>query len=824
MWPGGGSGRERPEVERLIGFFVNTLVLRSTVDPHARFGDFLAEVRGTVLDAFAHQAVPFERVVDEVRPVRDTSRTPLFQAMVVLQNAPGQALELPGLELADVELDTRTAAFDLTFEFAEAEEGVLRGVIGYSTDLFDASTVERMGTALRTLLAGIAEDPERPVGALPLATPAELRRTLVEWNDTRLEVARATLRELFERQVAVSPDATAVRYGKGDLTFAELEVAANRLAHRLIGRGVGPERLVALVLPRSVEMLVAQLAVAKAGGAFLPVDPGYPKERVAFMLRDAAPSVVLDDAASVWAEEGPAGPPPLRGLTPDHPAYVIYTSGSTGVPKAVVVTHAGLAGFSAAAAAHYDVRAGDRVLQFSSPSFDASVLELCVSLPRGAALVIGDEGPLLGERLAEVLGGQRITHALIPPAALATMEETDRRTALPELRTLIVGADACSAELVDRWAPGRRMVNSYGPTEATVVSTWSGPLTAGSGVPPIGRPIPNTRVYVLDEALRPVPVGVAGELYVAGTGLARGYLGRPGLTAARFVADPFGPAGGRMYRTGDVVRWTGDGELVFLGRADDQVKVRGFRIELGEVESALRRSPEVREAVVAVRETAPTPEQPSGGKRLVGYVVPAPGTSPTAASLRDVLGRTLPSHMVPSAFATLDALPLTANGKVDRRALPDPDPAPVTSGAGHVAPRTPMERRIADIWADVLGLERVGVEDNFFELGGDSLLSIQVVSRARQAGLRLTTKDLFTHQTVAGLATVATAERDEGRAEPVTGALPLTPIQRWFFATHTVNPRHFNQSTLLELHQEPDEKALEGALAALLVHHDALRT
>ncbi|MFD0442088.1 phosphopantetheine-binding protein [Streptomyces indonesiensis] len=290
------------------------------------------------------------------------------------------------------------------------------------------------------------------------------------------------------------------------------------------------------------------------------------------------------------------------------------------------------------------------------------------------------------------------------------------------------------------------------------------------------------------------------------------------------MADPFGPAGGRMYRTGDVVRWTGDGELVFLGRADDQVKVRGFRIELGEVESALRRSPEVREAVVAVRETAPTPEQPSGGKRLVGYVVPAPGTSPTAASLRDVLGRTLPSHMVPSAFATLDALPLTANGKVDRRALPDPDPAPVTSGAGHVAPRTPMERRIADIWADVLGLERVGVEDNFFELGGDSILSIQVVSRVRQAGLRLTTKDLFTHQTVAGLATVATTERDEGRAEPVTGALPLTPIQRWFFATHTVNPRHFNQSTLLELHQEPDEKALEGALAALLVHHDALRT
>ncbi|MET8010137.1 non-ribosomal peptide synthase/polyketide synthase [Streptomyces sp. NPDC005271] len=816
------SGRDRAEVERLIGFFVNTLVLRSTVDPRAGFTDFLAEVRSTVLDAFAHQSVPFERVVDEVQPARDTSRTPLFQAMVVLQNIPGQAMDLPGLTVEDIALDVHTASFDLTLEFAEADGGVLRGLVGYNTDLFDAQAAERMGTAVQALLAGIADDPQRPVGALPLTTPKELRRALVGWNDTRREVPAATLPELFERQAAASPDAVAVRYGGRDLTFAELESAANRLAHRLIGRGVGPERLVALVLPRSVETVVAQLAVAKAGGAFLPVDPGYPEERIAFMLRDAAPLVVLDDAASVWVEDCPAGPPEDRAIAADHPAYVIYTSGSTGVPKAVVVTHAGLASFSAAGAAHYDVRAGDRVLQFASPSFDASVLELCVSLPAGASLVVAEEGPLLGERLAQVLDEQRITHALIPPAALATVPEAARQAGLPQLRTLIVGGDACSAELVDRWAPGRRMVNSYGPTEATVVSTWSSPLTAGAGLPPIGRPIWNMRAYVLDEALRPVPVGVAGELYVAGAGLARGYLGRPGLTASRFVADPFGPPGSRMYRTGDVVRWTGDGELVFVGRADDQVKVRGFRIEPGEVESALRRSPEVRDAVVAVRDTPPTPEQPSGAKRLVGYVVPAPDASPTAASLRDFLGRILPPHMVPSAFATLDALPLTPNGKVDRRALPDPDPAP-SSGAGHVAPRTPLESRIATIWADVLGLERVGVHDNFFDLGGDSILSIQVVSRARQAGLRLSTKDLFTHQTVAALAGVATAERDEGRAEPVTGPLPLTPIQRWFFATHTVNPHHFNQSALLELHQGPDEAALEQALAALLVHHDALR-
>ncbi|MEU8827139.1 non-ribosomal peptide synthase/polyketide synthase [Streptomyces sp. NPDC048636] len=813
------SGRDRTEVERLIGFFVNTLVLRSTVDPRRGFTDFLAEVRGTVLDAFAHQNVPFERVVDEVQPARDTSRTPLFQAMVVLQNIPAPAMELPGLVLEDVELDVHTASFDITLEFAEAQDGTLRGLIGYNTDLFDAATAARMGGALEALLTGIAEDPDRPVGALPLTTPEELRRTLREWNDTGLPVPPATLPELFARQVAAVPDTTAVRHPAGELTYAALDTAANRLAHQLTARGVGPERLVALVLPRSVEMVVAQLAVVKAGGAFLPVDPAYPEERRAFMLQDAAPAVVLDDRSAVWVDEGPEEPPRVRDLTPDHPAYVIYTSGSTGVPKAVVVGHAGLANFSAAVAAHYGVHAGDRMLQFASPSFDASVLELCSALTSGATLVVADEGPLLGDRLAEVLERQRITHALIPPAALATVPETG----LPELRTLIVGGDACDAALVDRWAPGRRMINSYGPTEATVVSTWSEPLTAGSAAPPIGRPIPGSRAYVLDESLRPVPVGVAGELYVAGPGLARGYLGRAGLTAARFTADPFGPAGGRMYRTGDVVRWDADGTLRFLGRADDQVKVRGFRIEPGEVEAALRRCPEVRDAVVAVRDTSSAMEPPSGLKRLVGYVVPAPGASPTAASLRDFLGRILPDHMVPSAYATLEALPLTPNGKVDRRSLPDPDPAPASSGPGHVAPRTALEGKIAAIWADVLGLERVGVHDNFFDLGGDSILSIQVVSRARQAGLHMSTKDLFTHQSVAALAEVVTAERDQDRSGPVTGALPLTPIQSWFFATHTVSPHHFNQSALLELHQEPDETALEVALAALLAHHDALR-
>ncbi|HEU5469563.1 MAG TPA: condensation domain-containing protein, partial [Actinophytocola sp.] len=473
------------------------------------------------------------------------------------------------------------------------------------------------------------------------------------------------------------------------------------------------------------------------------------------------------------------------------------------------VTHAGLASFSAAEVAHFQVRPGDRVLEFSSPSFDASVLELCMSLPAGAALVVPPPGPLLGEQLAEVITTRGVTHALIPPVAMATVPDVP----LESFRTLIVGGEACSADLVNRWSAGRRMINAYGPTESTVVTTWSEPLAAGTSAPPIGRPIWNTVVHVLDANLRPVPVGVPGELYVTGAGLARGYLDRPGLTAERFVANPYGPPGSRMYRTGDLVRWSRDGVLEFAGRIDDQVKIRGFRIELGEIETVLLRHPAVTEAVAAVRQAD------GGHKRLVAYVV---GGSP--AELRDYLGEHLPGHMIPSAFVVLDKIPLSPNGKVNRDALPVPDPASTGTGAVHVPPEGPVETALCEIWADVLGVPTVGRTDNFFALGGDSILSIQVVARARQRALRLTTKDLFANQTVASLATVvSTVDDTPGERAPVVGPVPLTPIQEWFFRSGRANPHHFNQSHLTELAGRPDVAALRRALEALLVQHDALR-
>jgi amino acid adenylation domain-containing protein len=595
-----------------------------------------------------------------------------------------------------------------------------------------------------------------PVGRLDVLPPAHRHRVLVELNDTARTVAPATLPELFEAAAVRYADEPALIWTGGEMSFAELDERANRLAHVLIRRGAGPERIVALSRPRSVELVTAQLAVAKTGAAFLPVDPNYPAERIAFMLADAQPVLVLHSTVdegelAAMPTYAPTDADRLMPLHLDHPAYVIYTSGSTGRPKGVVVAHRGLANFSAAEIERYEVRPGDRVLEFSSPSFDASVLELCMSLPAGAALVVPPPGPLLGEHLVTVLTEHRVTHALIPPAALATVPD-EAAAALPDFRTVIVGGEACPADLVERWAPGRRLINSYGPTESTVVATWTDPLTPDAAAPPIGRPITNARTYVLDAELRPVPAGAPGELYVAGAGVARGYLGRPGLTAQRFRPDPFGPPGTRMYGTGDIVRWRTDGQLEFRGRVDEQVQIRGFRVEPSEVEAALADHPSVaRAAVVARRDPV------SGGLRLAGYVVAATDMPPDPSVLRAHLTGRLPEYMVPAGLAVLDALPLTPNGKLDRAALPEPDLA--RPGNGPVAPRTPTEEALAEIWADVLGSPEVGVHDDFFDHGGDSIRSLHITAQIAAAfDLQLTPRDVLTARTVARLAEVVEQE------------------------------------------------------------------
>jgi nonribosomal peptide synthetase DhbF len=637
----------------------------------------------------------------------------------------------------------------------------------YRSDLFEPETIERMAGHLRRLLEGIVSAPESRLSQLPMLTDEERRQLLVEWNDTARGVPQVTLPALFEAQVERSPEAIALAVGESTLSYAELNAQANRLAHLLIGRGIGPEKLVALALPRSAEMVVALLGVLKAGAAYLPLDPEYPVERLSYMLRDAQPACIVTSIQSAERLRLPEGvaqllldhPETLSALaqsqktnssdaegtgplSPHNPAYVIYTSGSTGTPKGVVVTHKGIPSLMAAQIEQFALRPEARVLQFASLSFDAVLSEVATSLLSGATLVLAGAQERSAEPLAALVQSQKVTHAALTPTVLASLDQE-----LPLLKNLLVGGEPCSPDLVARWSQGRRMVNVYGPTETTVCATMSPPLS-GRQRPPIGRPIWNTRVYVLDGSLRPVPVGVKGELYIAGTGLARGYFKRPGLSAERFVADPFGPPGTRMYRTGDLARWRPEGQLEFLGRTDQQLKIRGFRIEPGEIESALRAHGQVGEAVVLAREDQP------GEKRLVAYVVlsAADHTTVSATALREHLSAGLPAYMVPSAFVFLEALPLTPNGKVDRKGLPGPE-GPLELEGQYVPPRNPVEEQLCGIWQEVLRLERVGVQDNFFELGGHSLLATQVVSRVRGAfQVELPVAALFTSPTLSQLA------------------------------------------------------------------------
>ncbi|MEU8389534.1 amino acid adenylation domain-containing protein [Micromonospora sp. NPDC048843] len=835
------AGRADEALDELVGFFVNTLVLRLDTGGDPAFGELLDRARDAALGAYAHPDLPFERLVEALRPNRSLARHPLFQVMLILNNTADQAAfdavaQLPGLAVDRVPADPGDAKFDLAVTFGEQHgaDGAPAGLAGsleYSVDLFDEATARDLTDRLGRLLAAVAADPERPLSAVDVFAPIEWHGLRHVWNATDRVVGDTTLSVLLAEQVARTPDAVALVFEGVRLTYAELDAAADRVAGWLAARGAGPERIVAVVVPRGVDLVVGLVATLKVGAAYLPVDPGYPVERIADMLADADPVVVLT-TVEVGATLPVGGPPrvlfgggdevrvpvPVSRFGSQHPAYVIYTSGSTGRPKGVQVSHRAIVNRLAWMQARYGLGGNDRVLQKTPAGFDVSVWEFFWPLITGATLVVArPDGHRDPDYLARLIDAEGVTTVHFVPSMLHPfVEHVAVHGGGRGLSRVFVSGEALSRDLVDRFhrVLDVPLYNLYGPTEAAVDVTYHEcRRDAGSGPVPIGRPIWNTRLRVLDDRLCPVPPGVWGELYLAGRNLARGYLNRSGLTAQRFVADPDGPLGARMYRTGDLVRWRRDGEVEFLGRVDDQVKVRGFRIELGEVESVLAAHSAVARCAVVVREDRP------GDKRIVGYVVPS-GEGVDPVGLRVGLASRLPDYMVPSVVVVLDALPLTSNGKLDHRALPVPSTEP--AGAGRVA-HGPAETRMAELFVEVLGLPRVGADDGFFDLGGDSILALELVARARRAGLLLTARDVFEHRTVAALAGVATALTPATAAAAVAaeGELPGLPLMRRY--ARLGGDAGFHQAMLLRVPAGLGTDRLVAAVQAVLDHHDALR-
>ena len=828
------ANRNRQEIEPLIGFFVNTLVMRNSLEGNLSFSELLQQVRNVVLESYANQDVPFEQVVDGLQIERSLSYNPLFQVMFALQNTPLTALDIPGLRVKSMAVENVRVKFDLTLilEEIETDQGTyLEGYWEYNGDLYTAERITRLMGHFQTLLKGIVKNPQQKVGELPLLTDPEKQQILVEWNQTQVPYQdHQCIHQLFEEQVAKNPDAVAVIYEQECLTYQQLNQKANQLAHYLQSLGIKTEELVGVCVERSPLIIIGILGILKAGAAYLPLDPSYPPNRLIYMVEDSGVSVVLtqeklantlqlENLQKVYLDQDwpiisqQSSDPPVSETQAKNLAYVIYTSGSTGKPKGVLLAHKGVCNLATQQRKIFNIKAQSRVLQFASFSFDASVWEIFMALGSGATLVMGDSDSLLpGENLLNLLKKQKITIATLPPSALAVMP-TDE---LPDLQSLIVAGESSSADLLKKWCQNRHVFNAYGPTESTVCTTIA-LIKDPQEKPPIGKPLGNFQVYILDPCLNPVPIGINGELYIGGEGLAKGYLGQPELTNSKFISNPFNddPAS-RLYKTGDIVRYLADGNIDFMGRIDHQIKIRGFRIELGEIETVLSQHPQVQEGIVIAR------EDELGVKRLSAYVIPVTQQL-TRQELRQFLQDKLPNYMVPAFLMLLDSFPLTPNGKVDRRALPIPE-IDLHELENYIAPSTDTETILAQIWQSVLGRERISIHDNFFELGGDSIIGIQIVAKANQAGLGITPKQLFSHQTIAQLATVTEkAPVTQIMQDLVSGQVPLTPIQQWFFEQNLPELHHFNQSVFLEVpaHLQPD--LLKPAIAKLLYHHDALR-
>ncbi|HYO16411.1 MAG TPA: amino acid adenylation domain-containing protein, partial [Thermoanaerobaculia bacterium] len=844
------ANRNRQELEGLIGFFVNSLALRANLSGAPGAEELLDRVRESALGAYAHQDVPFERVVDALQLERHLSRPPLFQVMFTLDAAAGEGgLELPGLSLRQIGVGTTTSKFDLTLALVEGRQG-LAGTLIYSRDLFDPGTVQRLGEHLRNLLEGIAAQPNVPLERLPLLGVSERQQVLVEWNRSSFDDTRSTcLHELIAQVAVRQPDEPAVLVETGCLTYGELERRAERVARRLSALSVGPEDRVGVCFERSPDMVVALLGVLKAGAAYLPLDPSYPESRLRFMLADSGTRVALTDQARNWLAEAPglrtirldgsadvepgsAGRVPTRPL-PGNLAYVIYTSGSTGQPKGVMISHRNVCNRLLYAAETGQVGAGDRVLQKASISFDLSILEIFAPLVAGGATVLARPGGQLDTAyLADFIAEQRVTHAFFTPSLLQSLLAEPGISRCTSLRAVSSSAEAISVDLQRRFADTlqARLFNRYGPTETSIsVASWTCEPDSRERSVPIGRPMAGARLHVLDRKLAPVPVGVAGELYIAGVCLGRGYLGRGDLTAESFLPNPLAEAEGeRLYRTGDLARYRADGNLEFLGRIDHQVKIRGLRIELGEIEAVLEQHPGVHEALVLAREDS------AGEKRLAAYWVAEPGAAPEERELPAYLAERLPAYMVPASFVRLSAFPLSPNGKIDRTALPDPRDE-MRLERGSEAAGTPEEEVVSGIWCDLLGRDRVGLDDSFFALGGHSLLATQAIARLRQAfQVDLPLRDIFEAPTVRGLAQRVALARRSGAGLPLatiprvprTGELPLSFGQRrlWFFQRmHPTDPA-YNIPIAVRLSGALHVAALGAALREIVRRHEVLRT
>ncbi|MGF6726216.1 amino acid adenylation domain-containing protein [Paraburkholderia sp. GAS41] len=797
------ANRPHVDLEQLVGLFVNTLAIRTNLGGQPTVTQLLARVRDTTLGAFAHAELPFDHVVDAVRPERSMSYMPLCQVMLSMLDTDSNCHQFDGTRCNIAELDIASAKFDLSVSFVDSPDG-LTLLATYSTDLFDADTIRRLLANFETLLQGFVNHPRQiPVPTLDLVSEAERLLVLDAFNDTRTSYPRDTLvHQLFEDQAARHPTAVALAYDSQSLDYGHLNRRANQLAHALIARGVRPNDRVALCVDRSFDMVIGVLGILKAGGAYVPLDPSYPTQRLSYMIDDCAPVAVLTrsnvstalppvavplialdrahDAAHIasFPDTNPA--PNTLGLTPSHLAYVIYTSGSTGMPKGVMGHHRGMCNLASAQAVQFGVSAESRILQFASLSFDVSISEYLMALCAGGSLRLAQKERLYpGEPLLSTIAAHAPTHISLPPSALAALPEHS----FSDEVAIIVAGEICPAPLAAQWSATHTMFNAYGPTETTVYATVHACRPDSTRSVPIGRPIANTQIYILDAHGLPSPISVTGEIYIAGTGVAYGYLNREELTRERFVTNHFAAdPSARMYRTGDLGRWLPDGTVECLGRNDFQVKLRGFRIELGEIEDHLCAHEGVREAVVVAR------EDKRGNKRLVAYwVAGGAGQMPDIVKLRKHLARRLPDYMVPGALVQLKRMPLTGNGKIDRPALPEPDDDAYASGK-YRAPRGELEEGFAKLWADLLQINRVGVEDNFFDLGGHSMLALQMrAALQKEYGIDISIVDLFGNATIRSL--IAHVEGSANRTPSLSAEVRRAGLARQYFAQQSQTKR-----------------------------------